>query len=65
MPRVRIVSRLVLTLSVFLVCGVLPAQQSSKGNSVATHASNTTSPSLKICLRLPDDSALDVYKRQR
>jgi hypothetical protein len=57
MPRVRIVSRLVLTLSVFLVCGVLPAQQSSKGNSVATHASNTTSPSLKICLRLPDDSA--------
>jgi hypothetical protein len=57
MPGVRIVSRLALALSVFLVCGVLPAQQSSKGNFVAANASDTTSPSLKICLRLPDDSA--------
>jgi hypothetical protein len=36
---------------------VLSAQQGSKESSVPPHAPNTKSPSLKICLRLPDDSA--------
>jgi hypothetical protein len=55
--QLRLVSRLLLTLSAFLVCGVLSAQQSSKETSVPPHAPNTKSPSLKICLRLLDDSA--------
>jgi len=55
--QLRLVSRLLLTLSAFLVCGVLSAQQSSKESSVPPHAPNTKSPSLKICLRLLDDSA--------
>jgi hypothetical protein len=36
---------------------VLSAQQGSKESSVPPHAPNIKSPSLKICLRLPDDSA--------
>ena len=36
---------------------MLSAQQGSKESSVPPHAPNIKSPSLKICLRLPDDSA--------
>jgi hypothetical protein len=57
MRQVRLVLLLLLTLSGLLVCSVLPAQQSSKGNSVVPNVSDPNSPSLKICLRLPDDSA--------
>jgi hypothetical protein len=55
--NVRLFFRLLLILSFFLHSGVLSAQQTSNGNSVAPHGPGAKSPSLKICLRLPDSSA--------
>ena len=55
MHRARIVSRLTFALFAFLVCGALSAHLSSKENSAGQHP-NANAPSLKICLRLSDDS---------
>jgi hypothetical protein len=63
--RLRRLSRLTLALSALLVCPALPAQQNSKDSSAAQHASNPTSASLKICLRLPDDSAFSGWSNLR
>jgi hypothetical protein len=65
MHRIRCVSGLTLALSALLVCPALPAQQSSKDSSAAQHASNPTSASLKICLRLPDDFAFSGLSNLR
>ena len=54
--NVRLFFGLLLTLSFFLLSTVLSAQQSSNVNSSA-HAPASKSPSLKICVRLPDNSA--------
>jgi hypothetical protein len=63
--RLRRLSRLTLALSALLVCSALPAQQSSKDSSAVQHASNPSSASLKICLRLPDDSAFSGWSNLR
>ena len=51
----RIVCRLTFALFAFLLCGALSAHQSSKENSAGQHP-YADAPSLKICLRLSDDS---------
>jgi hypothetical protein len=56
MHRALIVSRLRFALFTFLIFGTLSAHQGSKENSAGQHSSNSNTPSLKICLRLSDDS---------
>jgi hypothetical protein len=65
MRRLRRLSRLTFALSALLVCGALPAHQTSKDSSAAQRSSKPTSPSLKICLRLPDDSAFSGLSNLR
>lgn len=57
MPAAYFGSRVMFALLGCLLCGALSAQQKSTKTIADQHPSDLNSPSLKICLRLPDDSA--------
>ena len=57
MRRASIVPLVVLAVIVYLTFGFASAQQSSNENSAIRNSSDQVLPSLRICLRLSDDSA--------